>query len=259
MDQKRQDELLSNLEVDQTLPWWLRWKLPPERPMILLVGRRGSGKTLLATEIACERMRAGQKVYANYSIVDRRNGNCAGRVHSMIDTLDLRDCTVVIDEANLWVSSREWSKIPTQVITGWQESRKTGVSFIFTSQHESRVDLIIRELVDWVYICERVPFVPRWVPLFRTQRTYLEEINEVRRGTVYRAEYRWVKHWVFAAYGTRDRVDFVPPEKLKAYQQAVKDGLDPDELGLGINERTEPCRIDLSTGTISPWVSEVPA
>lgn len=210
--------------------------------MYLIVGRRGSGKTLLATEMAIGRMRKGERVYANYAIEDVERGLRSGVIYSLLDCLTLNSCTVVVDEANLWTSSRQWSKIPAEVLSSWAQSRKRGLSFIFTAQHEERVDKIIRELSDWVLLCERPGVVPRWVPLFRVQWTYLEEIGQVRRGALGRAEYRWVPHRVFAGYGTHDLVNAEMLADLERYQAAIKAGDDPDELGLALPSRIEPSR-----------------
>jgi ATP-dependent protease Clp ATPase subunit len=59
--------------------------------MLLLVGRRGAGKTLLASKIAYGRMRDGEPVYANYPVSwgDADAGGSAGRIFSLLDCLDL--------------------------------------------------------------------------------------------------------------------------------------------------------------------------
>jgi len=245
----------ANDRYPDVYPWWLRWALPLERPMLLIVGRRGKGKTLLATKIARDRMLRGERVYANYGICDQVNGVRAGRIWSMLDTLDLHDCTVVIDEANQFANAREFQAIPAQVISEWQESRKSRVDFIFTAQHETRVDVIIRELVDHVLIMERIPLIPKWWPLFRVQQTYLEEITDVRSGKVSRASIEIMRHPVFAAYDTRERIANDPKimKALREYKLAVKGGMDPFEArqALGLPDRVEPSR-RLDSGD---WVS----
>lgn len=222
------------------IPWYLRWCLPAERPMLMFVGRRGKGKTAIAVKVSLGRMDHGEKVYANLEIRDRENGRRGGRVFSLLQCLDLEDCTVVIDEANMWTNSRMWQKVPPQILEAWQESRKSAVSFIFTTQHEQRVDLVIRELADFVMICERPAWLPRWVPFFRVMRTHLEDVNEVRRGGIAPAEYYWLKDRVFASYSTRERLGGQQLEAMRAFQDAIKKGQDPDELGLAVPPRREP-------------------
>lgn len=224
-----------DLTYVRVFPWWLRWSLPLERPMLLIVGRRGSGKTLLAVDIAVKRMRSGEAVYANFGITDVVGGFSAGRLHTLMDVTDLTNCTVIIDEANLWCSSRDWQLIPADVRGSWAMSRKDGLSFIFTTQHESRVDLIIRELVDWVLVCERIPLIPKWLPFFRYHRTFLEEINEVRRGTMWKPNTWRARPEILGAYGTKEKIDATMLARLaehkKAIAQAIKEGKDPQDIG----------------------------
>lgn len=222
------------------IPWPLRWAMRPERPMLLIVGRRGKGKSAIAAKIALSRMRAGERVYANFDIWDERRGMVAGRVYSLLQCLDLRECTVVIDEANQWCNAREWSRIPSQVLSAWQQSRKDKLDFIFTSQHESRVEVVIRELVDFILVCERVPFIPKWVPLFRVQRTFLEEVEQVRAGKVFRAEYYWLKDDELGGYDTDEKIDGTMLEALAEYVKALKEGKSADEILLACPDRREP-------------------
>lgn len=236
------------------LPWPLRWARKPERPLLLIVGRRGAGKTLLATKIALGRMRQGQRVYANYHIHDPLTGRRAGFIHSLYDLIDLRDCTVVIDEANIWCNAREWAAIPSDVIGRWQMSRKEGLDLIFTSQHESRVDVVIRQLADWILVCERAPIIPKWVPLFRYHMTYLEDVNEVRRGEVFKPHYWWCSDKTMAAFDTTQIVDPEMMENLRKYQKAIKAGTNPADIGLQLPERIEPDRV-LATGEVVEYES----
>jgi len=258
---------MSSRPETDLLPWWMRWKLPPERPMLMIVGRRGSGKTLLATKILQGRMAQGERCYANYPVVLYRKEYhgflwlhvryvpiCrAGIISSLIQTLDLRNCTICIDEANLWASTREWQKIPSSVLGSWMQSRKGGASFIFTTQHETRVDKVIQQLTDWILVCDRFPLLPKWMPVFRYHRTYLEELVEVRRGTVYRGHAWWCKDSVMMCYETHERVNAEMLDELRAYSKALKAGLDPDEIGVGIPPRIEPERYDSKTQTWIPW------
>jgi len=247
------------------MPWFLRWRMAPERPMLLIVGRRGSGKTLLATKILLGRMRNGENCYANYPVTlyQRRRISWlrsewipiarAGVVASLIQTTDLTNCTVCIDEANLWASTREWQKIPSTVLSSWAQSRKAGVSFIFTTQHETRVDKIIQQLADWLLICDRTPILPRWIPIFRYQRTYMEEIGEIRRGTIYRGHSWWAGDSILAGYSTKERINAEMLDELREYSKALKQGLDPDEIGVGIPPRVDPVWWDEQTGS---WITK---
>jgi SpoVK/Ycf46/Vps4 family AAA+-type ATPase len=241
-------------------PLWARWAMPAERPMLLLVGRRGAGKTLLASKIAYGRMRDGEPVYANYPVSwgDADAGGSAGRIYSLLDCLDLTGCTIIIDEANMWCDSRSWQSIPTEVRGSWQQSRKSGVSFIFTAQHESRVDTVIRELVDFLLVCERVPLVPRWFPLFRYHRTWIEEVTEIRSGKTSRALLWYAGRRILGSYDTRALVDPLALARLRDYQKAVKAAKKPEEVRMETAAVIAPLR--WSAGVVesydgTAWVS----
>jgi len=66
---------------------------------------------------------------------------------------------VVIDEASVAMPSRFFSKIDPFILPFLAESRKFNVEIIFTTQHPSRVDLILRELTETWFHCQRVSFL----------------------------------------------------------------------------------------------------
>ena len=239
------------------LPWFLRWRLPREYPIYLLVGRRGHWKSSLAASMVINRMRRGERVYSTVPIIDWERGLRSGVIWSILDCLDLRECSILIDEAGAFISSRDWDMIPAQVLARWQESRKHGIGFIFTSTHEERVDKVIRELCDWILLCERVPLIPRWVPIARFRWTFLEAINEVRRGGQSKAEYWWVPSRVLAAYDTRNVVETEVLQQAKEYMRALKEfergksDEHPSDRGLTLPDRVEPARF--VDGEWRPW------
>lgn len=205
--------------------------------MLLMIGRRGQGKTLNAVKLACERMREGFEVYANFEILDPYTGLRAGRVYAWEQTYNLDGATVVIDEANNWVPSRKWDATPMEVLSKFAQSRKDGIEFVFTAQHEERVDKVVRELVDWIVIHERLKW--RKLPVFYQTWTVLESIerdrltpenrtSEGHRRTVF------MPAWVYEAYSTTQLVD----------------------LGFGAGRKTLPLRppsILWANGSATPW------
>jgi len=68
-----------------------------------------------------------------------------------------KEAIVVIDEANLAIPSRLFSKLPPFFLSFMAESRKLNVEIMFTTQHPLRVDLILRELCETWYHCDRLP------------------------------------------------------------------------------------------------------
>lgn len=68
-----------------------------------------------------------------------------------------KEAIVIIDEANLAIPSRLFSKLPPFFLSFMAESRKLNVEIMFTTQHPLRVDLILRELCETWYNCDRIP------------------------------------------------------------------------------------------------------
>lgn len=251
-------------EAPDVYPWW-RARL--ERPLYLLVGRRGRGKTMLAADIVLHRMRRGERCYSNVAVTDWKRGLRAGHVGSLLDLVELESASVVIDEANKWASAREWAAMPSSVLSSWQESRKAGLSLVFTTQHESRVDVVLRQLVDEVGLCSRLPWpVPRRLPLFRIDWCALEDCEAVRRmrrvkrgqqveSVDSRVEFWWAGVDSRFAYSTYSSVAEVDKEALKAYLASVKHGMSHEASVefCGVAERVEPSRFDPVSRLWVPW------
>lgn len=194
-------------------PWWRR-EVYDERAMLLVVGRRGSGKTLFAVKLAVQRMRAGFPVYANFEILDVFTGLRAGRIEDWEQVYDLNGATVIIDEANSWIPSRKWDATPMKALKKFAESRKDSCELVFTAQHEERVDKVVRELADWIVICNRSP-LPKKIPLYRYTWTYLETIGIVReaggtdapiRSDEVKRTWGWIPPHVYESYNTTEGV-----------------------------------------------------
>lgn len=215
-----------------TKPW--RDRRPPwrEAPMVFLVGRPGSGKTLLAVMLGLERMRAGIPVYANFPMWDPVTGRRAGIVRSwdhlreLVEQTGMRNCMVIIDEGNVWATSRRSFDVPTWLLSFWAQRRHYGLELVITAQHEDRVDLVLRETVDRIAVCDRVRFLPKWVPLFKRQDCYPEELTALRAGKAGGGRYHLVKKDAFGAYDTAGivtYVDFRENREKKAKGQPVDD------------------------------------
>lgn len=74
-----------------------------------------------------------------------------------------RGITVAIDELNLWAPSREWQKLGVGVLNRWAYVRKDGLEVYATAQHESRVDIVMRQVTNEIWTCKVIGGV---FPLF---------------------------------------------------------------------------------------------
>lgn len=198
-------------------PWFLRRAPRIERPIRVYIGRRGHGKTLNAAYDCVQRLRRGERVYANIDIVDPHDPSLRTiRLRSWKDICDveaktyLSDCTIFIDEMSSWADARLWNEIPGFVRAYWQQSRKHGVGFICTAQSWESVDKRFREITDHVIICEKVMgrLIPDSLPLFRQRWAWPEDLRfiEANQAPELEATHWWSPAWVYASYRTGELV-----------------------------------------------------
>lgn len=68
---------------------------------------------------------------------------------------DLREGLILLDEAQILMSSRFWHKVPPQVLSALAQLRKNGLDVLYTTQNLARVDSVLRELTGEVVTCRR--------------------------------------------------------------------------------------------------------
>lgn len=65
--------------------------------------------------------------------------------------VEATNCLAVIDEAHMWFSARKWTSTEQADLAAFQQHRKEGMDVIWIAQHESRVDVAIRELTAFIW------------------------------------------------------------------------------------------------------------
>lgn len=65
--------------------------------------------------------------------------------------VEATNCLAVIDEAHMWFSARKWTQTEQSDLAAFQQHRKEGMDVIWIAQHESRVDVAIRELTAFIW------------------------------------------------------------------------------------------------------------
>lgn len=132
-------------------------------------GGRGSGKTLSMSTEGALYLVAGYNVWANYPL---RFGlrDHSGKVTyyrakdiSIQDignfNTDIRNGIILLDELNLWLSSRRSSALINQLAGGWfQLMRKRKLSVYITCQFFHTLDKLIKEQTDLIIECFDLSF-----------------------------------------------------------------------------------------------------
>lgn len=105
------------------------------------IGRPGAGKTYAMTHEASKHLLRGRAVFANY--------NLRGSYYFTPDQiLDLPPGLILLDEAHLIFGARNSLRLPPSLLMKMSQTRKSGWELWFTTQHERRVDSVLRDVTN---------------------------------------------------------------------------------------------------------------
>ncbi len=165
-----------------------------------LVGRPGSGKTYTLTEWALREARRGRQVFANFSIDFE---NCW--LFRPVDLLDLPPGLIIIDEAHLWFPARKALALPPSWLAMLSQTRKNGWDLLWSAQHENRVDRVLRDVSNWMWLCNG------WFQ--RDGHPLVFEMQQYEPENFRKRQYRVARSWKFfsqtvaSAYDTYERLE----------------------------------------------------
>jgi zona occludens toxin (predicted ATPase) len=165
-----------------------------------LIGRPGSGKTYELTRRILAAADRDRLVFANY-VVEHPNVF----YFTPEQLLDLPPALVVIDEAHLWFPARGALQLPMSWLAGMSQTRKAGWDLLWSAQHESRVDRVVRDVTNWMHLANA------WLswdghPMFFSYRTYEPE-NFRKEKKVMGRGFHFFSGRVSAAYNTLGRIE----------------------------------------------------
>jgi len=118
----------------------------------MYVGAVGQGKTYNA--VACAARWPGEFVYANMDLVIPGK-ECI----KWVDFDEVKDSvcgTLLIDEADMWLNSREFASLSPHARTLIKEHRKHHLRIVTTTQDVSFIDKVFRKLCDEVRVVKKV-------------------------------------------------------------------------------------------------------
>lgn len=192
-------------------------------------GMPGSGKSYALVERAVQDLREGRRVFSNagFEVHDVHGcGRRSERYFSLEELLTVPNgCTVLLDEAPVYVNSRKSAEFPRGLLYRMTQVRKDGLRFYYSSIDEMMVDANLRRVTFWTWQCRRslLGFFRRtlWAPVDR--RT----AEDKKLGG------RWLRlrRDVAEAYDTTSKV-WIPPEVVAALLDDIRRGWVPltDEL-----------------------------
>lgn len=115
-------------------------------PVVGFTGANGAGKTLVAVSEAIHDMSKGRRVVSTVQINSPYGSS--EPLKSLRQLLDLRDCTVLIDEVSVVLSSRSTGSLPEEAVTFLQSLRHQGVTLRWTAPAWMRADVLLREVTQ---------------------------------------------------------------------------------------------------------------
>lgn len=60
---------------------------------------------------------------------------------------------ILIDEVNSWANSRHWQEVGIGLLTKFTYMRKHGLELVVSAQHEDRLDVALRHLLEYTWLC----------------------------------------------------------------------------------------------------------
>lgn len=116
----------------------------------VIAGINGQGKTVRLAQLAREALedpKEDREIWSNFWLND-------SRVHFSINLLELfagENRIVFLDEGQMFLNSRNWENLPSEIQFLLQEQRKGGLDVWITVQNFKRLDVVVRELVGAYY------------------------------------------------------------------------------------------------------------
>ncbi|WP_159449178.1 zonular occludens toxin domain-containing protein [Demequina sp. NBRC 110055] len=147
------------------------------------VGRPGSGKTYTLTKRVLK-IANKRPVFSNYPI-DHPNVT----VFEPKDLMRLPSGVIVLDEAHLYFPARGALKLPMSWLTMLSQTRKMGWDLIWSTQHERRIDAVVRDVTNLMWWCKTYGLGEK--PWLFTARAYEPEYFRKPKMAMLRSYHRF--------------------------------------------------------------------
>lgn len=120
------------------------------------IGQPGMGKTYLMTRIALKHMKKGIPIYANYPLEG------AIRYNQINELFDIKEATILLDEAGLVAPAGFWQSIPYDVMAHWRQHRHKRINLYYTAQDMLDVAKPLRMVTQFVNEVRKIGPLIRW-------------------------------------------------------------------------------------------------
>lgn len=131
-----------------------------------IVGMPGDGKSFYATRMAIDEWKKNKdkRIFSNFPILWKDCSSYIWKDEYVKE--DIFDCMIIIDEAWMAFSSRNWNKFSEDEHLMFATNRHNGLDIVVISQSIQRLDTVIREITNQIYLIRKfeIPFLgkPLW-------------------------------------------------------------------------------------------------
>lgn len=143
----------------------------------MYTGRPRQGKTYLAVRHVFKELKKGRPVWSNIKLnwqgykgyiwntkfpfrhfVDIPKDTVKYWT-KLSDLYNVQKGVILMDEAHVYMRSRKWEALPEEMERKLAQHGKDRLDIIATVQATQRIDVIVRELIDYWYVCRKLPFI----------------------------------------------------------------------------------------------------
>lgn len=212
-------------------------------------GRPGMGKSVYLVSLIHKYLKNGYAVYTNINIPAYDNG-VVPRYHyfesfddlvgvRLVDLLDsdstCKGIKIVLDEMQVYLSSRNWDKLDQKFQLLLQQHRKRGIDIVGATQSIKRADVVFRELVQVFYRIRKIVSFRLFGYGFGW--FYLREFDpdNIESGTRDYGKGSWPINFIadpilMASYDTTQEYKLTEPEgqlEIRQYRYVKKEVVEP--------------------------------
>jgi len=163
-------------------------------------GLPASGKTYFLAKKGQDAIKKGLPVYANFKLEG------AHYYRELKEVFSVRNGLILVDEINLLCPARFWNSFPPELAYFWSQTRKMQLDIYWTAQHPDRVDKIIKEISNWVWLIRNFYGL-------RIASCYLPEQVNKEKKFCFGQEFFIIDKRIATSYNTYEIIDL--PSHLK--------------------------------------------
>lgn len=201
------------------------------------IGRPGSGKSYALTREVLRQADRGHLCFTNWSVA---HPNVYRYTEDQL--LDLPPGKIFIDEAHLWFPARGALALPPSWLAMLSQTRKSGWDLYWCTQHERRIDSVIKDVTTWMYLCSswfRIQSATGPRPLFFMTEQYEPEYFR-RKGHREAREIFLFDQRVATAYDTMERLQVASHTEKSTDRYAAQSKTYAEKLGSAAAARRRP-------------------